>query len=180
MQHTAISIGIKNDEARAAMQSVSNGTATSADYSVVRSYLRTPEGKQQASRAVEQLDKSAIKAAAQTLQPETARVFDELYAAHVDSMREELYATSATAAERQIVDQVISGYVRLQLAQRRYDDATDRDSMRFWDKQLTGALRRYLCCIESLCRVRRYELQLTERRDADGSQQRTVSLRASS
>lgn len=180
MQSTVVDFDIQNDEALAALQNVSSGTASSADYAVVRSYLRTPEGRQQASQAIQQLDKAAVQRTAQTMIPESARVFDVLYTSHVEAMREELYATSTTTAERLIADEVVAAYIRLQFTQRKYDDAKDKDSLRFWDKQLTGAHRRYIRCLETLSRIRRYEVQLVERRDADGSQQRSVSIRANS
>lgn len=175
-----LDVNLQDDGARAALQRVHNGSATSEDYDGLRRYLATADGRSVVSHALRQLNTTALRHAAATLKSErTARVVYELYEAQVEAMREDLYAQSLTAAERLVADEAVAAYVRLQYVQRHYDDATDRDSVRFWDRQLSSAQKRYLRSLETLSRIRRYEVQYTERHEADGAQQRSVSLKTS-
>jgi hypothetical protein len=180
MRTVELDVQFDDDGARDAMLRVHAGDATKADYAVVRSYLRTTEGKAVASNAVQQLNRKTIQKIETTYSAATGRVMVELHEAHIEAMRDDLYEQCSTTAERLVVDEVVAAYTRLQLAQRQLDESQTMDRVRFWDKQVTSAQRRYLRCLETLSRIRRYEVQLVERNDADGSQQRSVSIRTNS
>lgn len=188
MENTAITVQLDVDsiEVQTALQRVASQKATSQDVATVRDYLRnTADGRRTVSQALASIGTQAALqtvGAKGTQDPGTAAIVTELYAAELEQLRRSLDTETSTAAEQLIVQQVVDTWSRLQYVQRRYDDAllrsTDAQLLSFWDRMLSRTQGRYLRALESLSRVRRYEVQVVERRDANGSQQRSIALRA--
>lgn len=182
----AVQVDVPSDEVREALQKIARQTATSADVARVRRYLQTtPEGRRTVSQALGSIGAyGALQStgAHSTDDNGTAAVMTQLYTAELEHLRQSLESEATTPAELLLVQQVVESWSRLQYVQRKYDDALLRTSdpvqLSFWDRMLTRTQSRYLRTLESLSRVRRYEVQVVERRDANGSQQRSIAVRA--
>lgn len=182
----AVQVDVPCDEVREALQRIATQNATSADVARVRRYLqKTPEGRQTVSQALGSIGAyGALQStgAHATDDGGTAAVMTQLYTAELEHLRQSLESEATTPAEHLLVQQVVESWSRLQYVQRKYDDALLRTSdpvqLSFWDRMLTRTQSRYLRTLESLSRVRRYEVQVVERRDANGSQQRSIAVRA--
>lgn len=180
-----LQLEIGDDSAREALQKVVEQTATEKDYSLLRSYLQTDDkGRRTVQRALQSISSDNVLQTLSELRAGSgaAAVIRELYRAKLQAMRAQLDVENATTAERLVVEQIVDAWSRLEYVQTRYDmslaDQSDTDAVRFWDKQLTRSQQRYLRAIETLARIRRYEVQFVDKHSADGSQQRTVAIRA--
>jgi hypothetical protein len=180
-QHT-VNVSLSDDDARKALSRIFSDEATDDDYRTVRKHLRTTdEGRQSVTAALRSVSTERVMRRAIPASEQVQSVLYEFIAAKADTLREQLDAESATASERLVVEQVVDAWVRLEFVQQRYDDAlltASAPSVRLWDRLLTKSQQRYLRALESLSRVRRYDVQFVERLDADGSQQRSVGIRA--
>jgi hypothetical protein len=182
----AVNINIGDDVVRASMSRILSQSASIDDLEKVRTYLRSSdEGRAVTMSAMRGFTSELVLKKAVPVNPESAegRLFYEMYSARADVMLDDLMKDCATAAERLVAQQVVDSWIRLKFVQGRYDAALDdvsSESVRFWDRMLSRASQRYLRALETLSRIRRYELQVVDRLDADGAQQRSVALRASS
>jgi hypothetical protein len=181
-------LDIADDDARCALQRIASRSATDNDYAVVRTYLRDNADGRVAVRSYLQSigPENALRklTTRQSRDSGTRDVLQEVYTADMDRLRDELNAESATATERLVVQQVVETWSRLQFIQHQYDaallgddDADTAYKLRFWDRMLSRSQGRYLRAVETLSRIRRYDVQLVDRRDADGSQQRSIAIR---
>jgi hypothetical protein len=181
-------LDIADDDARCALQRIASRSATDNDYAVVRTYLRDNADGRVAVRSYLQSigPENALRklTTRQSRDSGTRDVLQEVYTADMDRLRDELNAESATATERLVVQQVVETWSRLQFIQHQYDaallgddDADTAYKLRFWDRMLSKSQGRYLRAVETLSRIRRYDVQLVDRRDADGSQQRSIAIR---
>ena len=190
METTQTRLDIADDNARVALQRIASRSATDKDYAVVRTYLRDNADGRVAVRSYLQSigPENALRklTTRQSANIGTRNVLQEVYTADMDTLRDELNAESVTATERLVVQQVVETWSRLQYVQQQYDAAllSDDDGdavyrLRFWDRMLSKSQGRYLRAVETLSRIRRYDVQLVDRRDADGSQQRSIAIRGS-
>lgn len=188
METTQTRLDIADDNARGALQRIASRSATDKDYAVVRTYLRDNADGRVAVRSYLQSigPENALRklTTRQSANIGTRDVLQEVYTADMDTLRDELNAESVTATERLVVQQVVETWSRLQYVQQQYDAAllSDDDGdtvyrLRFWDRMLSKSQGRYLRAVETLSRIRRYDVQLVDRRDADGSQQRSIAIR---
>lgn len=182
-----MNINTDDDGVRSSLQRILQQKAETSDYSVVRTYLRDDaKGRQVVLSAMRSATTDnvlrRVLPIGDTKSGASALTY-EIFAARADAMFAELVAECATSSERLVAQQVVDAWVRLEYVQSRYDNALQHmgtESMRFWDRMLSRSSQRYLRALETLSRIRRYELQVVDRMDADGSQQRSVALRASS
>jgi hypothetical protein len=181
-------LDIADDDARCALQRIASRSATGNDYAVVRTYLRdNADGRVAVQSYLQSIGpENALRklTTRQSRDSGTRDVLQEVYTADMDRLRDELNAESATATERLVVQQVVETWSRLQFIQHQYDaallgddDADTAYKLRFWDRMLSKSQGRYLRAVETLSRIRRYDVQLVDRRDADGSQQRSIAIR---
>jgi hypothetical protein len=182
-------MNIPDDDARLALSRVLDQSASEADRRKVKKYLRaTEDGRKAVVDALRSVTTERVLShiGRKYSSGGSLDVWTETLAARADVMQAELDAESATAAERLVVQQVVDAWTRLEFVQVRYDHAlvattaNNSDELRLWDRMLTKAQHRYLRALESLARIRRYELQVVDRLDADGSQERSIALRANS
>lgn len=182
----AVNINISDVEVRTSLARILDQSATSTDVDQVRTYLRTSdEGRAVALSTIRSATSERVLQSALAMNPNARErpVLFEIYSARADVMLDDLLRDCATAAERLVAQQIVDAWTRLEFVQNRYDEALlseGADAKRFWDKMLSRAAQRYLRALETLSRIRRYEVQVVDRLDADGSQQRSVELRASS
>lgn len=182
-QRTTVTVDLQDVDARASLVRIFQQQATDADYQRVRTYLRTTEtGRSDVTAALQSASTDrVVRRVVTSTDTATQDVLSEFVAAKADIVRAELKTENATSSERLVVEQAVDAWIRLEYVQHRYDSAvlSERaDAMRFWDRMLTKAQQRYLRTLESLSKIRRYELQVVERVDADGTQQRSVGIRA--
>ena len=182
-QVTTVHATLQDDDARASLVRIFQQQATDDDYQRVRTYLRTTEaGRSDVLTALRSASTDRmVRRVVNTADAATLDVLSEFVGARADMVRAELQTENSTATERLVVEQAVEAWVRLEYVQQRYDGAVldnAADAMRFWDRMLTKAQQRYLRTLESLSKIRRYELQVVERVDADGTQQRSVGIRA--
>jgi len=184
-----MNMNIADQDTRSALARVLDQSATAADRHKVQDYLRkTDDGRKAVVEALRSLttDKVLSRVWHKYATGGALDVLTETLSARADAMQAELDADSATAAERLVVQQIVDAWTRLEFVQTRYDyalaasTAANSDELRLWDRMLTKAQHRYLRALESLARIRRYELQVVDRLDADGSQERSIALRANS
>ena len=178
-----VQAALQDDDARAALVRIFQQQATDADYQRVRTYLRTTDaGRSDVIAALRSASTDrVVRHVVPTDDLPTQDVLTEFVGARADMVRSELLAESATPSERLVVEQAVASWVRLEYVQHRYDAAVlsaSASAMRFWDRLLTKAQQRHLRTLEALSRIRRYELQVVERVDANGTQQRSVGIRA--
>jgi hypothetical protein len=180
-----LQLSLADDGARDALRRVVDQTATESDYSLLRSYLKNDDdGRSIVQSALRSMGSEYVlrSISERRAAKGAAGVIREIYTAKIAAMRAQLDSENATTSERLVVEQIVEAWARLEYVQTRYDqyvlDAQDSDAVRFWDKQLTRAQQRYLRAIETLARIRRYEVQYVDKQSADGSQQRTVAIRA--
>lgn len=174
-------------EVQTSLRRILDKSAQPSDYSLVRTYLRDDAvGRQVVLSAMRSATTETVLRRVLPIADDGSggsKLTYEVYSARADVMSAELVAECKTAAERLVAQQVVEAWVRLEYVQNRYDEAMrtqGADAVRFWDRMLSKASQRYLRALETLSRIRRYELQVVDRLDADGSQQRSVALRASS
>jgi hypothetical protein len=110
---------------------------------------------------------------------QTQKKMQTVYVARARAMRDELRSECITVSEQLLADEVVSAWCRLQIATIRSDAANTWDEVSFYGKQVDRAQRRYLRAVETLSRVRRYEVVMTERREPDGTQEQSVVVKGS-
>jgi hypothetical protein len=154
----------------------------SGDSTFVENYLQNTEhGRDTLRDLLHRREEIVLRRAGRKLSPDarTQRTLETSYVAQSRVMREELSASCTTATELLLVEEIVSSWSRLQLARTHYDSAQTRDELQFWSKLLDSSQKRYLRALETLARVRRYEFVCTERREPDGTEERSVAMRGS-
>lgn len=165
------------------MQRIGTSEATAKDVDSVRKYLRShKDGRLAAAGFVYSLlQTSFAEKMLHTSNEGTRKVLSTMLEAAVDNVEAELMDGCSTDSERLIAQQVAVAYLRLLHAQHKYDESVQKGSerlIRFWDKTLTSCHRRYLRSVETLARVRRYDVQIAEKQGRGGETERSLRVRA--
>lgn len=154
----------------------------STDTLLVEYYLTNTEdgrtwGRDVVDRFVEEFTVERIFRDSSITDGQTREIGKVSYVARAQAMKGQLREECQTQSEFLIVDEVVASWCRLQLAFAKEAVSNTLDAREFWSRQVDRAQKNYLRAVETLSRVRRYEVVLTERSSIDGAVEKSVSVK---
>jgi hypothetical protein len=171
---------ITDEVAKAAMMRILSKGGTLDDERTFTDYLRTPAGRRDAARFTNELSIGMTsKGVVHSSDAATSDVCAAVIEMDAEHHAAELAGHAPTPAVAALAKLAASMYVRMLSVGNRYDAAvaSERGNIGQWDKALTAAANRYVKALDTLARVQRYDVLMTETMTAEGDLSRSVHVK---
>lgn len=177
---------ITDEAVKAAVMRIAEGTGTADDVRAFTDYTQTDQGRADARQFTAQLDvtmpsRDVVKIAGSDGGP-VQGLCAALIETDAEDLARRLAGPTSSAAVQALAALTAGAYVRYLSVANRYDAAL-RDGNAYnltpWDRAMTAASMRYVKALDTLARVQRYEVMMTETQSADGDLSRSVRIKSS-
>jgi hypothetical protein len=148
-------IGLENDDLGQLVKATNKEKPDKADLERLRAHLvKYPEAAEKLGNLTRHIEMGIISRSFRN-----SRAVEMGIAAHMGNMLREFKYSDSSLLERLLIDHIVVCWLRHQLAESRYQQATAEgvtfEAGIYWERKLSATQRRYLRAIEALARVRK-------------------------